>query len=64
MEIADWDLRNSDIPVQIKCTICLWDEKSQTGRDKRHHVAEYRESRSFAEKTVSERNIFTTFSVN
>lgn len=44
METGDWDLRNSDIPVQIKCTICLWDEKSLTGRDKRHHVAEYRES--------------------
>lgn len=34
MEMADWDLRNSDIPVQIKCTICLWDEKSLTGRDR------------------------------
>lgn len=32
--MADWDLRNSDIPVQIKCTICLWDEKSLTGWDR------------------------------
>lgn len=34
METGDWDLRNSDIPVQIKCTICLWDEKSSTGQDR------------------------------